>query len=182
MFCLRLIFCSPLIFTDVSSYVVRIGNKKPCIVPLQNAGNITKDVQLTVDSECSGKNFMFHLLQDTALVHTLSGYCFGLGPNSTAILTKSCRGSRFTYQTIVRRASENNNMIIKDTITNKCIRLKRSKNKQDVNVIFKKCSDISQILMVLSKTGMHRVFILRKIVETQRKGSGIRSRKQGHIL
>eukprot|EP00794_Sanderia_malayensis_P003344 gene3344-3833_t len=140
--------------SDVSSYVIKLGSTKPCLRPVKSGRNITDGTALTYDSKCSGTDFMFQLKDNVILMHTLSGYCLDVSSNFTATLSSTCQRSRFTYQRINRGASQNSNFIIKDKLTNRCIRLRRSKNKRDVDVIFKKCSDISQILLILSKTGV----------------------------
>ena len=102
---------------------------------------------------------MFRLNGDNALVHTLSGYCLGANENSTAVLTKNCQNNKFIYQTIVRGGSHNSNLIIKHKASGKCVRLKRGKNIDGIAVVLRKCGDISQILLVLTKTGKHGLFL-----------------------
>ena len=102
---------------------------------------------------------MFRLDGENALVHTLSGYCLGADENSTAVLTKNCKSNKFIYQRIVRGGSHNSNLIIKHKANGKCVRLKRGKNKEGITVVLRKCGDISQILLVLTKTGKHGLLL-----------------------
>ncbi len=95
---------------------------------------------------------MFQLKDEAVMVHTLSGYCLDMSRNATAVLRRDCSQSRFRYQRIGGTGSTNN-FIIKDEVTKMCVRLKRAKNKLNVKVVLKKCNDIFQILLILSKTG-----------------------------
>jgi len=139
---------------DVSSYIIKLGENKPCILPETGHDNITDGTELIFDSHCAGTNFMFRFGQKGPLVHSMSGLCLGMNNNLTAILSSNCSESSFEYKRIAGKGFENFNLIVKHKSTGKCVRFKRDKETHRIKVSLRKCGDIFQMLLVLIKNGV----------------------------
>ena len=143
--------------TDVSSYIIKLGDNKPCILPEHNLANITDGTELVFSSKCAGTNFMFRFNEQNSLVHSISGFCLNMNKNSTAILTSNCSESAFEYKRISRGAFDSFNLIVKHIKTGRCVRFKREKGTQRIVISLRRCGDIFQMLLVLTKSGMYDV-------------------------
>lgn len=143
------------IFLDVSSYIIKLGDNKPCIL----AQNHTENSKLVFDSKCYGSNFMFRFGKQNSLVHTASGLCLGMTGNSTAILTSNCTDNAFDYKRIQQNAFKGFNLIVKHRRSGKCVRFKRDKATHHIKVSLRKCGDIFQILLILTRNGERYYFI-----------------------
>ena len=141
--------------TDISSYIIKLGENKPCILPETGHENITDGTELIFDSQCAGTNFMFRFGQQKPLFHSMSGLCLGMNNNSTAILSSNCSENSFEYKRIAGKGFENFNLIVKHKSTGKCVRFKRDKETHRIKVALRKCGDIFQMLLVLTRNGKY---------------------------
>ena len=138
--------------------MIKLGDNKPCLLPQNDLQNITDGTKLIFSSQCSGNNFMFRFGDQNSLVHTASGLCLSMDANSTAILSKNCREDIFEYKRLPRGDSDSVNLIVKHKKSGKCVRLKRDKATHHIKVSLRKCGDIFQILLVLTKSGRYISF------------------------
>ena len=112
-----------------------------------------KAVKVAVHTNCTGSSFLFHLTNDGVLRHTKTNYCLNVSLDSVAVLTKECTLGKFTFQRIPRHGTNDLSLIMKDTVTGKCARLKKAKHKNKINIRFKKCSDGGFTMLSLTRKG-----------------------------
>ena len=142
---------------DISSYIIKLGDNKPCISPRNNFENVTSGAELTFSADCSGTDFLFRFNEQNSLFHSMSGLCLSANENSTAILSSNCLENSFEYKRIPREAFGSFNLIVKHRKTGKCVRFKRERGTHRIKLSLRKCGDIFQMLLVLTRSGMSTV-------------------------